>query len=117
MSLFRPFNFHGQLPMVSLSPARRFMTFLAWDERLSVGEPSIDARHKVLVEALNELNTAVMQGGERNRVGTLLRSLVAYIRNHWAAEGRAMARIEYPHLEKQKGLHRQLLQTVQSQLD
>lgn len=90
---------------------------LAWDERLSVGEPSIDARRQALVEALNELNAAVMRGAERNRTGTLLRTLVAYIRNQWAAEERAMARINFPGLETHKGLHRQLLQTVESQLE
>ncbi|HTA78821.1 MAG TPA: hemerythrin family protein [Terracidiphilus sp.] len=93
------------------------MKLLVWDERLSVGEPSIDARHEALVEALNELNGAVMRGAERNRTGTLLRTFVAYIRNQWAAEERAMARINFPGLETRKGLQRQLLQTVESQLD
>lgn len=93
------------------------MMLLVWDERLSVGEPSIDARHEALVEALNELNAAVMRGAERNRTGTLLRTLVVYIRNQWAAEERAMTRINFPGLETHKGLHRQLLQTVENQLD
>lgn len=93
------------------------MMLLAWDERLSVGEPSIDARHEALVEALNELNGAMMRGAERNRTGTLLRTFVAYIRNQWAAEERAMTRINFPGLETHKGLHRQLLQTVESQVD
>jgi hemerythrin len=93
------------------------MTFLLWDDRLSVGVPSIDARHEALVEALNELNAAVMRGAERNRVGTLLRTLVAYIRNQWAAEERAMTRINHPDLEQHKGLHRQLLQIVEGQLE
>jgi hemerythrin-like metal-binding protein len=70
-----------------------------------------------LVEALNELHAAVMRGADRNRTGTLLRTLAAYIRNQWAAEERAMARINNPDLEKHKGLHRQLLQTVEAQVD
>ena len=93
------------------------MTLLAWDERLSVGEPSIDARHEALVEALNELNAAVMRGAERNRTGTLLRTLGAYIRNQWAVEERAMVRMNFPALETHKGLHRRLLQTVENQID
>jgi hemerythrin len=93
------------------------MMLLAWDERLSVGEPSIDARHQALVEALNELNAAVMRGAERNRTGTLLRTLAAYIRNQWAAEERAMTRMNFSGLETHKGLHRQLLQTVENQLE
>jgi hemerythrin len=93
------------------------MTFLAWDESLSVGLPSVDARHEALVDALNELHAAVMRGAERNRTGTLLRTLVAYIRNQWTAEERAMTQINYPDIEKHKGLHRQLLQTVEGQLD
>lgn len=92
------------------------MTFLAWDESFTIGAPSLDAQHKVLVEALNELSTAVMRGTERNRTGTLLRSFAGYMRNHWVIEERVMADVHSPDMEKHKGLHRHLLQTAEEQL-
>ena len=38
------------------------MALLNWNKKLSVGVESIDDQHKILVDTLNELHHAVMQG-------------------------------------------------------
>jgi hemerythrin len=58
------------------------MALLNWNEKLSVGVESIDDQHKVLVDTLNELHHAVMKGEQRNSTEPLLRSLLAYTREH-----------------------------------
>jgi len=90
------------------------MALLTWDKRLAVGTPSIDAQHRLLVEALNELNSSVMRGDDRNSTGVLLRTFLAYTRNHHASEETLMARVHYPELQQHRTLHRELLENVET---
>jgi hemerythrin len=92
------------------------MALLNWNEKLSVGVESIDDQHKILVDTLNELYHAVMQGASRNSTEPLLRSLLAYTRNHHIAEEQMMANVNYPELKQHRSLHRELVQALQDYL-
>ncbi|HEX4285111.1 MAG TPA: bacteriohemerythrin [Terracidiphilus sp.] len=92
------------------------MTLLSWDKRLSVGPPSVDAQHKLLIESLNELHSAVMRGEGRNVVGLSLRTFLAYTRNHHTSEEALMAKVGYPDLSGHRALHRELLGTIEGHL-
>jgi hemerythrin len=89
------------------------MALMTWDEKLSVGVPSMDAQHVVLIETLNELHSAMMKGDARNVTGPLLRNLLAYTRNHFSAEEAMLATSNYPQLAKHKELHRDLTRKVE----
>jgi hemerythrin len=92
------------------------MALLNWKEKFSVGVESIDDQHKILVDALNELHHAVMQGQTRNSTAPLLRNLFTYMRYHQVSEEQAMARVNYPELKQHQLLHRELVQTLQGYL-
>src|SRR5579863_8830161 len=92
------------------------MTLLSWDKRLSIGPPSVDAQHKLLVEALNELHSAVMRGEPRNVTGLSLRTLLVYTCNHHASEESLMAKVDYPELQQHRTLHRELQQVLETHL-
>jgi hemerythrin len=89
------------------------MALMTWDEKLSVGVPSMDAQHVVLIETLNELHGAMMKGDARNVTGPLLRNLLAYTRNHFSAEEAMLATASYPELVKHKLLHHDLTEKVE----
>jgi hemerythrin-like metal-binding protein len=92
------------------------MVLLSWNDKLSVGVESIDEQHKVLIDALNELHRAVRKGETRNSTGPLLRSFLAYTRNHYSAEEQMLAEANYPELKQHRFLHRELLQMLQGHL-
>jgi hemerythrin-like metal-binding protein len=92
------------------------MTLLAWDKRFSVGPPSLDAQHKLLVETLNELHSSVMRGEARNVTSLSLRTLLVYTSNHHAAEEALMAKVQYPDLHQHQTLHRELQQVLETHL-
>jgi len=92
------------------------MTLLTWDKRLSVGPPSIDDQHQLLVESLNELYNSVSRGDDSKMTGLLLRTFLAYTRNHHAAEEALMAKIHYPELRQHQALHRELVETLETHL-
>lgn len=81
------------------------MTLLTWDRSYSVGIEAIDAQHNVLFEALNDLHHAMLQGRAREVIGGLLHDLLAYLRNHFAAEETLLAKNGYPDLAEHRRLH------------
>jgi hemerythrin len=88
------------------------MALLAWDQSYSVGIDSIDAQHNMLFQALNDLHAAMLQGKAREVTGGLLRDLLAYTRNHFAAEESMLARDGYPDLAQHHQLHVDLTDQV-----
>ena len=88
------------------------MALMTWDEKLSVGIPSIDDQHMVLVETLNDLHAAMMKGNARAITETLLRNLVAYTRDHFASEESMMAASGYPGLAAHRNKHTELTRQV-----
>lgn len=81
------------------------MSFIAWDEKYSVGVRELDNQHKQLISILGELYDA-MQAQKANEIlGKLLTQLVAYTKTHFATEEKYMTQYSYPDLASQKREH------------
>jgi hemerythrin len=89
------------------------MSLVVWTDKLSVGVKSFDDQHTVLFEVINDLHAAMMKGQARAVIGPLLHSLVAYTRDHFAAEEEMMEAAKYPALPTHRINHRDLTQQVE----
>ncbi|HTW81382.1 MAG TPA: bacteriohemerythrin [Terracidiphilus sp.] len=88
------------------------MPLLTWNDSLSVGVGSIDSQHAVLVGILNDLYDAMMKGHARDVTGPLLRKLINYTRDHFAAEEAMMASAKYTGLAGHRYEHQVLTKQV-----
>lgn len=88
------------------------MPLIAWNEKMSVGVPSFDEEHKVLIEMLNSLHDGVRAGTEAEVLGPVLDALVAYTEQHLAHEEWAFARTDFPDAESHRKEHDDLRQQV-----
>ncbi len=79
------------------------MPLLVWNDKLSLGLPSIDQQHQRLVEMLNELFDAVQAGRGRDVLGRVLVEVLDYTITHFAYEEQLLVLHGYPDTE----LHRQ----------
>jgi hemerythrin len=77
----------------------------AWSSELEIGYESIDAQHKQLFTALNDLLLACQHGGHRAELKRLLDFLVAYTVKHFADEEEFQLMHKYPDHERHKQLH------------
>jgi hemerythrin len=93
------------------------MALITWNDSLSVGVKTIDNQHGVLVDTLNELHDAMMKGQAKNLTEPILRSLLAYTRNHFSAEEAMMAAARYPGLVEHRVKHRDLTKQVESYVE
>ena len=83
---------------------------LEWSPRLMVGEPSIDAQHKRLVQLFNELNEALHRGAPKDRLAHVLDSLLEYTQFHFAHEADLMQKTGYPASKSHLAQHGDLVQ-------
>ncbi|MDR3115755.1 MAG: bacteriohemerythrin [Treponema sp.] len=94
--------------------------FVAWEDRYSVGIPSIDEQHKELLVLTNKLYDACRDGEEKARAyfKEVIRGAVDYVQFHFTSEERIMERINFPELATHKVQHtsfvKQVLEEVKS---
>ncbi len=76
--------------------------FIEWSNELSVGIEEIDAQHKVLVDLLNQIHTAIQQRHGAELTKQILDRLGEYTRVHFAVEESLMRILHYPDYERHK---------------
>jgi hemerythrin len=80
---------------------------IIWDDSYLLHLPVIDAQHKQIVAALNELESAMAGDITSAEVDTLLLRLQQYTARHFAIEERHMKESNYPGLARQQAAHRE----------
>ncbi|MHB9291367.1 putative hemerythrin [Hollandina sp. SP2] len=88
--------------------------FVVWEDRYSVGIPSIDEQHKELLVLTNKLYDACRDGEEKAReyFKEVIRNAVDYVQFHFTSEERLMERISYPELATHKVQHTSFVKQV-----
>ncbi len=88
------------------------MNELRWSEQLHIGDVMVDQQHQQLFQMLDELQHALVQCLGQDLVGSSLKKLVTYTRQHFRDEEELMARINFPGREPHIKEHRKLLEQV-----
>jgi hemerythrin len=87
---------------------------IVWDHRLATGIAVIDDDHKVLVELLNRLSSALGEKAPGSTVGRLLERVMEHTTQHFAREEEMMAEAGSPGLENHRILHETLVNDLKS---
>ena len=83
-----------------------------WNDSYSVNIGIIDAQHKQLVGAINELHLAMSEGRAKDQLGQILSKLVNYTKGHFATEEKLMESRGYADYAAHKAEHDRLTSTV-----
>lgn len=89
------------------------MALMTWTDSFSVGVTAMDEQHKGLVKTLNELHAAMLTGQATTVTGDLLKRLVQYTHQHFAAEEALMKQAGFPGVAAHCVLHRNLTGQVE----
>lgn len=85
---------------------------IKWDQSLSVGVKEIDNQHKLFIETLNKLNTAIYQSKPKNILNDIFESLYNYATIHFDAEEKYFKKFKYEgskeHVEEHHSFSRKL---------
>jgi hemerythrin len=85
------------------------MPQIEWTPEMSVGHDILDQQHRVLLDLVNDLDTAGQQGKGQAAVAGLLEDLLNYTSEHFAAEEAVLVEHGYEHLAKHRAQHRELV--------
>lgn len=88
------------------------MAYWVWDATFSVGIEVIDEQHKRIIEYINELNTASTYH-DKQKVYTILSSLVEYTVSHFAFEECLLEASHYTTLESHKQVHNAFIRRIE----
>ncbi|MDH5600035.1 MAG: bacteriohemerythrin [Gammaproteobacteria bacterium] len=82
--------------------------FYEWSDDLSVGVPSIDRQHKVLISLINELHIAMEQGRGASEAVHILKKLINYAKAHFIYEESLFKDINYMNEKEHIELHNKI---------
>ena len=85
---------------------------ITWSDQYSVGIARIDGEHRKLVELINDLYSAMLEGRGRTSLGRVLDGVADYTRTHFVNEERLMRIHNYPGLDTHKAEHDRLIAKV-----
>ncbi len=89
------------------------MSFFCWQDKFSVGVDAIDNDHRILVDLIDQLHEAFIDGHVNETVRSILDVLVDYTHTHFDREEQLMAAAGYPDLERHKAVHAELRRQVE----
>lgn len=85
---------------------------IAWREAMCVGEETVDADHKHLVDLINAFEVAISSQIDHKKVARVLLGLVEYTGEHFAREEELQLSIRYPYYESHRRAHRDVLKKL-----
>lgn len=81
------------------------MSFIQWSDSYNVGIATIDSQHKVLVEMINSLYTAMVEHKSKEALEKSFALLDEYILSHFTTEEYYMQLYRYPNFNEHKLQH------------
>lgn len=88
------------------------MTLLTWSHACSVGVRAMDDQHGILMEAINALRLALVQGAGQEKISELLDEFVEFTRMHFWSEEQLMERTGFAGLEEHRVEHHRMLAEI-----
>ena len=88
------------------------MAFI-WKDEWAIGNATIDAQHKQLFKAINDLLDACSSGQGRAKLEPTLQFLIDYTNKHFNDEEKIQQQCNYPDAPNHKKLHIAFKSTVQ----
>jgi hemerythrin len=83
-----------------------------WSEKYHVGITFADVQHKQLVDIINRLHRALVDGKGRRVIGGTLDELIRYTQAHFAAEEKVLESCGYPEFVAHHWEHERLAYAV-----
>ena len=81
------------------------MDLITWDASFSVNVEMIDKQHQMLVQMINDLNNAMLNGNEKETIGKLINKLITYAAMHFAREEHYFDTLGYSEADIHKSQH------------
>jgi len=93
------------------------MAKIEWDDSLSICVELVDDQHKMLIEKLNDINSAIDQALGAEKILKTLDFMIDYTDFHFSTEEKHMMANEYPGYEAHKLAHGEFKSMVDNMIE
>lgn len=88
------------------------MSFLKWNPAFRVHVACCDEDHKQLIDTLNRLHDAMLNGRGAEKAASIVDELGEYAQHHFATEERLMKKTGYPEIDSHHAEHQAFLEKL-----
>jgi hemerythrin-like metal-binding protein len=88
------------------------MTEITWKQELSVGIAEIDTQHQQLMSTINNLRQAMMNGQSEKVIGSTIKELILYAKEHFSTEEHYFKIYKYPQATEHIALHKEFTERI-----
>lgn len=85
---------------------------MEWHKNYNIGVEAVDRQHQELFRMVTQLQDSLSSSNLNKEIVSVLIFLVKYTKQHFADEEELMDGINYPELERQKVLHKKMIEEV-----
>jgi hemerythrin len=89
----------------------------AWSPSYAIGHDQIDNQHQELFKLCQDLQNISYSNETRDVVAQTLQSLIDYTQFHFRDEENLMEHIKFPHFEKHRKIHDELINKVENLME
>jgi hemerythrin-like metal-binding protein len=93
------------------------MALIEWDDSLKLGIAVVDRQHERLIEIINRLYEATLEGRGADVIGEIMDELIIYTATHFSMEEKYFAQFNYADAEEHKQEHDALIEKVTAFVD
>lgn len=79
---------------------------IKWNKDYSVNVTVFDMHHQKMLHIINDFYSIVINGGQTEKIESILQQLIDYGQYHFTAEEKAFDKFNYPDREEHKAIHR-----------
>ncbi len=87
-----------------------------WSDVYVIGHDIIDKQHEKLVNIINKLYDAFLQGNANDIVGEVLQEMLDYTKEHFVYEEEVLRKMSYPKLKEHIKIHEGFVEKVKGYL-
>lgn len=91
------------------------MPFINWSQNLETGIDTVDKQHRVLLDILNNVHAAMVNGNEQV-INSAFQCLMEYTEFHFAHEEELFTRFKYPFAAAHRREHAKLKSDAESRI-
>ena len=88
------------------------MSWIEWNDALSVGVEEIDKQHKKLIEILNLLYDSIQEGKEKLVIEKIIKELLDYTKYHFTSEENYFKKLQYHDVQKHIEAHKRFIRDI-----
>ncbi|MDH5516308.1 MAG: bacteriohemerythrin [Gammaproteobacteria bacterium] len=85
---------------------------IKWQDSMSTGIQLVDEDHQILINLINELQTATQFKVEQKKIDEIMQRLISYTKYHFDREETLMRNNHYPDYENHKKLHQEMIAKI-----